>query len=189
MLKISRSKDKKIRIIVTIIACFILIILGIRYVISKRIDLILDVLVSIITIGTFYKFYHKLHQDYKSYFFLIFALILHDFFFYGTKPLGIKFEHYMHFVGGFTIAIITDRVFNEKLSRTKRFLLLMIFALGIGVIGEIIEWLGFKVLGLGEGFFKYGVGDEGEWDNSIIDLFFNSFGASIMAIFTLFRKK
>ena len=78
---------------------------------------------------------------------------------------------------------------NEKLSRTKRVILLIIFALGIGVIGEIIEWGGYKVLGLGEGFFKYGVGDEGGWDNSIYDLIFNSIGAITMAIITLFRKK
>ena len=95
----------------------------------------------------------------------------------------------MHFVGGFTIAIITDRLFNEKLSKTKRLLLLLAFALGIGVIGEIMEWAGAKFLGSGEGFFFYGIGDEGKWDNSVIDLLFNSLGAAIMGFISLFEKK
>lgn len=189
MFKINKLKDKKIKNILTIFAGIAFAVLGVKYVISMRRDLIFDVLFSIIIVGIFYMFYNKLHQDYKSYFFLIFALVLHDLFLYDTSPFGIRFDHYMHFVGGFTIAIIIDRVFNEKLSKIKRFILLVIFALGIGAVGEIIEWTGYQVLGLGEGFFRYGIGDEGEWKNAIFDLIFNGFGAMTMAIPTLFRKK
>ena len=184
-----KLKDKKIKDVLTISGVIIFIFLGVRYILASRRDLIFDVISSLIIIWLFYKFYNKLHQDWKSCFLLIFALFLHALFLYGTSPLGIKFEHYMHFIGGFTIAIITDRAFNEKLGKAKRFILLLIFALGIGVIGEIIEWGSYKALGIGEGFFKYGAGDEGQWDNSIFDLLFNSLGASIMAISTLFRKK
>ena len=59
----------------------------------------------------------------------------------------------MHFIGGFAIAIITDRIFNEKLTRFKRFAIVTIFALGIGAIGEIIEWLGYGVLESGKDSF------------------------------------
>lgn len=177
-----KLNDKKVKNTLTIIAGIIFIILGIRYTLQSRRDLIFDLLFSIFIVGFFYKFYNKIHQDYKSYFFLIFALTLHDLFLYDTSPLGIRFDHYMHFVGGFTIAIIADRLFNEKMGRLKRFILLVIFALGIGAIGEIIEWLGYTVLGLGEGFFRYGAGDEGEWRNAIFDLIFNTFGAMTMSI-------
>ncbi len=189
MFKINKSRDNKIKNLLTIIAGIIFTILAVKYTISMRRDLIFDVLASIIIVGIFYKLYNKLHQDYKSYFTLIFALTLHDLFFYSTSPFGIRFEFYMHFVGGFTIAIITDRAFREKTSKPKRFLLLIVFALGIGVIGEMIEWAGYKVLGIGEGFFKFGAGDEGGWDNSIFDLIFNSIGATMLAISTLLRKK
>src|SRR3989338_2690411 len=145
MFKINKSKDSKIKNILTIIAGIIFTVLAVKYTISMRRDLIFDVLASIIIVGIFYKLYNKLHQDCKSYFTLIFALTLHDLFFYSTSPFGIRFEFYMHFVGGFTIAIITDRAFREKISRPKRFMLLVIFALGIGVIGEMIEWAGYKV--------------------------------------------
>lgn len=188
MFKINKSKETKIRNILTIIAGIVFTILAVKYTISARRDLIFDVLASIIIVGIFYKFYNKLHQDWKSYFTLIFALVLHDLFFYSTSPLGIRFEFYMHFVGGFTIAIITDRAFGEKISKPKRILLLVIFALGIGVIGEMIEWGGYKVLGIGEGFFRFGAGDEGGWDNSIFDLIFNSIGAITFASSTLLRK-
>ena len=185
----AKLKDSKIKNILTIIAGIALTVLGIRYTISARRDLIFDVLFSIIIIGAFLKYYKKLHQDYKSYSLLIFTLVLHSLFLYNTKPFGVRFEHYMHFVGGFAIAIMTDRLFNERLSKPKRFFLLLIFALGIGVIGEIIEWEGYKMLGIGEGFFKYGAGDEGGWDNSIYDLVFNSLGAVTMGILTLPRRK
>ena len=182
-----KLNDTKTKNIITIIAAIIFIILGIKYIISSRRALIFDVIFSILIVGFFYKFYNKLHQDYKSYFALIFALVLHDLFLYDTSPFGIRFDHYMHFVGGFTIALITDRAFNEKFGKIRRFTLLVIFALGFGVIGEIVEWLGYQVLGLGEGFFLYGIGDEGEWINAILDLIFNGLGAITMAVIRLFR--
>jgi len=186
MIKIN---DKKLKNMLTVLALIIFIILIIKYIKLNRTALTNDVIFSTIIIIFFYKFYDKLHQDYKSYFFLIFALILHDLGLYASSPLGIRFDHYMHFVGGFTIAILTDRIFNEKFSKTKRFILLIVFSLGIGAIGEIIEWLGYAILGLGEGFFRYGIGDEGEYRNAIFDLVFNSLGAITMAIITLFRKR
>jgi len=189
MLKFNKTQDRKIKYTISIFAFVVLAVLGVKYFTVMRRDLIFDVLASLLIVGLFLNLYKRLHQDYKSYFFLLLTLVLHDLFLYDKSPFGIKFEHYMHFIGGFTIAIVTDRAFNEKLSMAKRFVLLIIFALGFGVIAEIIEWAGYKVLGLGEGFFQYGVGDEGGWDNSIFDLLFNSLGATMMAISTVFRKK
>ncbi len=188
MRKISKTLDIKIKRILTAIALVVLLFLAARYISAKPV-LFLDIISSFIIIGIFYKFYNKLHQNCISYFFLIFTLILHDLSLYSTAPFGIKFEHYMHFIGGFTIAKITDRFFIEKLSKPKRFLVLIVFALGIGVIGEIIEWLGLKLFGAGEGFFQFGIGDEGGWDNSIIDLLFNSLGALAASAFAMFRKR
>ena len=150
--------------------------------------MIFDVLFSVIGLAVFYKFYDKLHQDSISYFFLLLVLNLHNLGLYATNPLGIRFDHYMHFAAGFTIAIITDRIFNERLNKIKRFILLIVFSLGIGAVGEIVEWLGYSILGSGEGFFRYGVGDEGEWRNLIFDMVFNFFGSVAMAVPTLFRK-
>ena len=129
-----------------------------------------------------------MHLDRFSYSIFLFALILHNMGLYATSPLGIRFDHYMHFIGGFALAVIGDRIFNEKMSRGKRFILIVVFALGIGAVGEIFEWLGYGILGTGDGFFFYGMGDEGEWRNSMLDLIFNSLGCISFALFAFFRK-
>lgn len=186
MLKINKNKDKKFKNILTIIAFIILLILAIKNI--MRLGLFIDAILSISAIIVFYKLYNKLNQDYMSYSFFIFALILHTLGLYATRPLGIRFDHYMHFVSGFTITLITDRLFNERLSKMKRAILLVFFSIGVGAVGEIIEWLGYYVLGLGDGFLFYGLGDEGEWNNAILDLIFNSFGSLTFIGLLLFKK-
>lgn len=181
-------KTKRLESALSLGAFAILAVLGLRYIVSNRSGMVYDVLISMAALIVFSKLYNKLHQDSVSYFFFIFALILHNLGLYGTKPLGVSFDHYMHFVGGFAIAIITDRAFTEKLSKMKRFAMLVIFTIGIGAIGEIIEWLGYALLGSGEGFLLYGSGDEGEWRNLIFDMIFNALGAATMAVFAAYES-
>lgn len=182
------NKNRVKKNILTVMSSFILLALLIKHA-SPKSEFIFDVISSMLILLIFYKFYDRLHQDNLSYFFLLFTLVLHNLGLYASSPLGIRFDHYMHFVGGFTIAIIFDRFLKESLSKPKRFALVIIFALGIGAIGEIIEWVGYGILDSGEGFFFYGTGDEGEWNNSIKDLIFNSIGAVTFAISTLLRKR
>ncbi|MBW2977175.1 hypothetical protein KY347_07070 [Candidatus Woesearchaeota archaeon] len=190
--KNKRPKTKKpysgTKNILTVIALAIFLILLIKYALLRS-KWVLDVSASIILLLFFFKFYDRLHQDSVSYFCLIFMMALHDLSLYSETLFGLKFENYMHFIGGFTIAIITDRFFKEKLGKAKRFITLLIFALGVGAIVEITEWLGFKILGAGEGLFYFGAGDIDAWHNTIIDLIFNAFGAAIMGTSALSRKK
>ena len=185
---IDKMQDKKIKNLTAVLGVIILIILFFRYSIVVKTEFVYDVVASTLIVAIFFIFYDKLHQDCISYFFLMFALIIHNLGIYATSPFGIRFDHYMHFFGGFTIAIIGDRIFNEKFSRGKRFVFVVIFALGIGAIGEILEWIGYGILGKGDGFFFFGMGDEGEWRNSMLDLIFNFIGGTFMGILTLFRK-
>ena len=124
-----------------------------------------------------------------SYFFLLLLVILHNSSLYSLHFFALKFENFLHFFGGFTLAIIADRILREKLSRIKRFTLIIILALGIGAITEIVEWSGYTILGEGEGLFFFGVGDEDSWNNTIIDMIFNMLGATLMGFITLFRKR
>lgn len=186
--KLLKSYNKKIKHIITILGLLILTALLIKYTFITKTQFRYDTLGSIILVGIFYLLYNKLHQDNISYFFFVSTLILHNLSLYAINPLGIRFDHYMHFASGFTIALIADRSFYEKLSNQKRFLLVIVFAVGIGAIGEIFEWLGYAILGKGEGFFFYGVGDEGEWNNAVFDIIFNLFGATTFAVSKLLRK-
>ncbi|MBI4452955.1 hypothetical protein HY637_05990 [Candidatus Woesearchaeota archaeon] len=184
----AKTKDNRLKNIITLIGSLILIILFMRHK-AQHTEFIFDITASILIVAVFYKFYNKLHQDYISFFFLILTLIVHNMGLYAATPLGIRFDHYMHFLGGFSLALIGDRMFCERFGKPKRFFLLMIFALGIGAIGEVLEWVGYGVLGEGDGFFFYGIGDEGEWRNSMLDLAFNFFGAVILSSIMVFRNK
>jgi uncharacterized membrane protein YjdF len=109
---------------------------------------------------------------------------MHNLSLYETSPFGFRFDHYMHFVGGFTISAVTNRIFDDS-SKIKKLMLLVFISLGIGALGEILEWLGYSILGAGDGFLFYGIGDEGEWRNSIFDMIFNMFGALFFSLLRL----
>lgn len=95
----------------------------------------------------------------------------------------------MHYAAGIAIALFVDRYFYERLTHIQRVLLLCFAALGLGAVGEIMEWLGYGILGSGKGFFYFGVGDEGEWRNAILDMSFDLAGGLTIAVCSLFRKK
>jgi uncharacterized membrane protein YjdF len=186
MIKMIKMK-KNYKNLITIAGLTILLALLIINFGTKE-ELIYDFTASSLTILIFFIFYKKLNQDKLSYTMLILALILHNLVIYETSPLGIRFDHYMHFFAGLTLAIIGDRIFNEKFSKLKRFIVIILFALGLGAIGEIIEWIGYGVLRAGHGFFFYGIGDEGEWQNAMLDLIFNFAASALFAFYTIFRK-
>lgn len=152
-------------------------------------DLFLDGLVSLLLYTFFYHYHKTFHQDSLSWFFVTFTIILHNLHLYATSPFGIRFDHYMHFIAGFTIALVFDRLLSEKMPFFKRFIIIVLCALGFGAIGEIIEWLGYGILGSGKGFFYFGIGDEGEWRNAILDTIFNGFGGITLASLVGFLRK
>lgn len=151
--------------------------------------LVLDIVVSLAALAFVMIYKRELKQDAISIFFLVTALILHNLHLYGSTPLGIPFDHYMHFYAGFTLAIIADRLFFEKMHTLKHNFLIIFVALGVGSVGEIIEWLGYGILGSGKGFFFFGMGDEGEWRNAALDMIFNMSGAVLAAIVCFLSRK
>lgn len=183
------NKNVTIKNLLSGISGLSLLILLTRNIINNNIGLIIDASASLILILFFYLMYDKLSQDNTSYFFIILTIIIHNSYLYGTSFLGVNFDHYMHFLGGFTIAIMTDRIFSLNLSKTKRVYLLIIAAMGLGSIGEVLEWTGYNLLGTGDGFLLYGLGDLGEWNNATKDMIFNGLGGAVMGLRALFRKE
>ena len=184
-----KFEDKQIKNSITALAIVMLSVLAVRTIFIPKSEFVFDLIYAAAVIWAFHKSYESLHQDYVSYAFLVFAMTLHNLNLYASSPLGIKFDHYMHFVGGLAIAIISDRFFVEKMGKAKKFLLILFFTLGVGALGEIIEWLGFTLLGFGEGMFCHGMGDEIEWSNAIIDMIFNGLGAITIGLFTMNTTK
>ena len=65
--------------------------------------------------------------------------------------------------------------------------------MGIGAFNEVLEYVGFDVLGYGSGFLEYGAGDSspvgGPWENASLDMLANLLGIIIGAGGFLFFKK
>ena len=180
-----KLEDKAIKEIVTLTALAALILLAIRNIFNPNTEFIFDTIYAALVIWLFGRYYSQLHQDSISYSLLVFAMILHNLNLYPFSPFGIKFDHYMHFTGGLAIALIADRFFIEKMSRAKRLFLMVFFTLGVGALGEIVEWLGYTFVGSGDGMFFHGIGDEIEWSNAIIDMIFNGLGAIAVGLLTI----
>lgn len=124
-----------------------------------------------------------------------FALVLHHLKLYQKVYLGIPFDHYMHFAGGFALALIFCEYFINSEKRpnyAKTFFLSICVASGIGSFMEIIEFTGKSILGHGQGLLFYGDGDWGEYNNTAWDMINNTIGAaaaSVTMIFTAMFKK
>jgi uncharacterized membrane protein YjdF len=178
----SARKDRFTRLVV-ILGLVALVALGIKYLVENRWDLLWQVIPSVVALGLFFTFGKKFNQDLASHFALTFTLVVHNLGLYSTHPLGIRFDHYTHFLGGFTVALVADRILTEKITRTKRFALILLAALGVGAVWEIIQWLDGYVI---QGFDMFSSDDI---SNSMRDMICNGLGGTVMGIITLFRKQ
>ncbi len=63
----------------------------------------------------------KMNLNSPSYVMILVVLTLHNLYLYGNTYFGIRFDVILHFIGGITIAMITDRLFFEKMPLGKKF--------------------------------------------------------------------
>jgi|SRR3989344_1860684 len=151
--------------------------------------------------------YKPLHINHAILTFCFIAIMFHMlglFGFYSSEPLGLRYDHYVHFFGGMAVCMIAYN-YLERYHSNKKFknihrpavILLSIFvAMGLGGIIEMTEYVGWYVYGEGEGLFLLGAGDyEGasgnprEWINSSLDQIFNAIGAIFGAILMSLKVK
>lgn len=141
-----------------------------------------DTALSIVAILLFNRFYTRLNQSLLSYFLFLLVLILHVAYLY-PYSLFVTWDIYMHSIAGFALGAITYQLFaKERWSTLKKTVIILLVIIGIGVVHEVTEWAGYAVLGEGEGWLLFGEGDEGEWRDTIFDLFFNFVGASLFLL-------
>jgi uncharacterized membrane protein YjdF len=177
------SKRERFTRLVVILGLIVLVALGTRHFIANRLDLLWQVIASIIGLVVFHILGQRLKQDFASYLALTVTLVVHNLGLYSTHPLGIRFDHYTHFLGGFTVAIITDRVFTEKLTRAKRVFILLMASLGAGALLEIVQWLDAYIVPGVEMFRADDI------SNSMKDLISDGLGGIAMGIIALVRKQ
>lgn len=189
-------------IYILFVFCFIFIISYSIY--AKIYAYILDSLVSIAIISILILFYKSLNLNKLIFIFSFLALLSHNlgvFGFYANSPFTFEYDHLTHFLGGFALCLVFLNFLNcffSKEKKTNLFLGLTAFlaALGFGSIIEITEYVGYLILGKGEGMFYFGgTGDlsglveNAAWINSSLDMVFNLIGA-LFALFAcfIFRK-
>jgi hypothetical protein len=140
------------------IALFLLIILldfllGIKAYYYESIAFIL------LLIG-FYKFYEKLRLNTALFVLLIISCMMHSlgvFGWYNASPIGIPWDNVTHFFPFFIVAIFFFHILSphmsEKFSFKALVLILLVFfaTLGIGSAVENVEYVGYLILGEGEG--------------------------------------
>ncbi len=160
-----------------------LAVFGAVFMVNGRWNLLIQVGVTLVFVVPIYLFRDRLRQDAWSCLFVGVTAVLHAAGLYSTKPLGIRFDHYTHVIGGFGIAMVVDRWVREPLTGAKRFFLLVMTALGVGSMVEIVQWV--------DGYIVPGVEicQADELSNSIADMICNGIGGTVMGITALFKKR
>jgi uncharacterized membrane protein YjdF len=114
------------------------------------------------------------------------AILLHNIYLYGNIYAGIPFDKIMHVIGAFALTVMLYPIIRKHGLSKNVVLWLILIAMGIAALHEIIEFLGYSYLGSGDGIFFFGVGDFGEWNNTMWDLISNLVG-SIAGALTIHR--
>ena len=186
---------RKARIIITVIG-IILFLAFIVYESTRVPDYVPDTILFIALTITLFLLYTKLDLDLVSYSAFIIALLFHNsgaFGWYNISPIGIQWDHITHITGIFAPTLILFRYFRRLFTASKSnnlyvILIIILAALGVGVVIEYYEFAGSFIIGQGEGGLGQGEGDiETELGNSlylntILDLIFNLIGAVLGVI-------
>lgn len=96
----------------------------------------------------------------------------------------------MHFVGTFALALIIYQMIKPSQKNVfTTALITILITMGLGTIIEHQEFIGYSIIGEGEGILGYGAGDWGEWNNISWDLIYNTLGAIVAALLSLLSYK
>jgi hypothetical protein len=156
---------------------------------------IADQLMAFLILGIGYRYRHLLSTNTIGVGCLF--LVVHELgsvMLYGTMLGPLRYDKLMHFFGGFVLVFIFYDLFQHHFTDGEHHHMILplciLCALGVGAVTEMIEYIvGFRINGAGSGFFAYGVGDFGEWNDTVWDMVSNLIGALTSSITALMIKK
>ncbi len=165
--------------------------------ITKDYELIFDKSLTVGIILLVY-FLHKKHKF--SWFALIINAIgatLHHIKLYGNFYFGIGFDKWMHLIVPFALCFMVYRIIDNLVEKKNKrkittiITLTILIVFGLACLVEIIEFIGYSVLGQGEGhgLLLYGEADYGEYFNTSWDIVCNLMGAIVGTITAAVIKK
>jgi len=185
--------------ILVVALAFFLFVIG--YCVATDYDYyIIDSITFILLTLFLYIFYRRLHLDSFTYLMLVIAMALHDlgaFRFYANPPVPFDWDIVTHVFGIYAVTLF---LYNIMLSLTKKhhvllFFIVILAGLGVGVLIEFVEFVGFVKVGFGEGFLGRGFGDydpkivSSDYIDTIEDLFWNFVGTTIGFMIAFFKEK
>ncbi|MBD3249755.1 hypothetical protein GF336_06945 [Candidatus Woesearchaeota archaeon] len=104
---------------------------------------------------------------------------------YGAELFNYHYDWIVHSFGMFCYTLAFCSIsFDHLIKGLRSKILVLVFVLffmnGVGAFNESLEYVGFDVIGYGEGFLEFGDGDAspvgGPWENSSMDVICNLFG-------------
>ena len=165
-------------------------------------EYILDSILFIVLIVLMNYYYDKFSFNEVSYWFIVLGMMSHNLGvlgWYNQSPFIIQYDHITHFVGFIGVGMFLYeylKVFNK----VERIIIVLLISLGIGSLIELIEFIGYLKLGVGDGLFYYGgIGDTGVnlramdavgggWLNTMWDLVYNLFGSLLGIVLRKIRS-
>ena len=116
---------------------------------------------------------------------------------YGYPLLNYHYDLIVHSVGMFFFSLAFCSVFYNYFKEGFKstwlvFIMVLFIMFGIGAFNETLEYVGYDILGYGDGFLEFGEGDsssiDGPWENASLDMLANLFG-SMLAISIFIAKQ
>ena len=147
--------------------------------IGGRTEYLFDRVMAAVQIGLLWWTWRRFRVSTRTLLIAVLAISLHHLKLYGNVYLGLGFDNYMHFAASFALALLLVEVFPRMPVKS-----LFVFFAAIGAAASIepLEYLGYAVIGSGEGILGYGAGDGG-WSDTAFDLMANMLGAAAALVF------
>lgn len=171
-----------------LVGMFVFLVLG-ALSFDKDPDFIFDRFLSAGFFLFFFLFYKRMGLRLPVLLVALGALVLHHLKLYGNVYFGFEFDMIMHFVGAFAVSLIMYQYLSTCdgigcSSKAKLAFMAMFCVAGLATLIEVTEYFGYAKLPAGEGILHYGLGDEGDWGDSVSDMLFNLLG-SITGVLTM----
>lgn len=187
------SKKSYIKIIITFLIPFFTFKAITEYY-GANPELMFDNIATVIFLFIIMFKYHKWKFSKFSMYSIFFALGLHHSKLYGQVYYTIQFDMIVHFVATFAIAMITYQLlkpYHKSLFNLAMYTILI--SLGMGCLLEITEYIGYNVIGEGEGILGFGKGDATGWNEQALDIIWdiicNTLGAITATIISLIKYR
>ncbi|MCX6559007.1 MAG: hypothetical protein NTZ26_00705 [Candidatus Aminicenantes bacterium] len=99
---------------------------------------------------------------------------------YGMTFFGLEYDSYVHTYNSIAVGLLAYQYMKKfAVRKAEAALMAMLITLGIGLFNELVEFVGYRIGGRGEGWFLLGEGDigrESAFDNLMTDFLHDFLG-------------